>query len=333
MATDQSILTRNMFIRTIAEQQFYFSPVYAAMFESGRVNWGGGEQIEKPVDTNSQAGVDLVQEYANGDTPLTNGVRYPLAKVTFGYQKWQIPIEYDVDEWLVNVKGSQDSKLVDLVKTRVANTHKWHRQYLISKAYSTTSTEADSAINSIPLACGHSRTYGSITTSTVANTYWNGASIGNNWTDSSTNYGYSIDTIRRAYDTIVKYRDDAEVRVLCIVPTSAFRKLKREAEGKHIITGEGLLMKYGHNSITIDGKIEITADKWLENAERKTELFMLDVNTWELRMHKDRNFMFTDFEWQANQPGGLDKWTARIMNMGQLICWQPNANLYLDSLT
>jgi len=335
MAVDISVLTRDMFMRTIAEQTFYTSPILAAMFENNRMNWEGGENIEFPVNTDNQAGVDLVQAYPDGDTPLTNGVRYPHAKATVPYAKWQIPIEYDVDEYLANVEGGNESKLIDIVKTRVANSHEWHNQYLIDRLYKTTSTEADAHINSVVLACSHDRTYEGITTdiSSSANTYWQGASIAGSYADSATDYGYTIDTIRRAWDTIAKYRRDNQIRPLCIVPTSAFRKLRREAESKALLSGMGGLAKYGFSSMMIDEKVEVTADKWLENESRTSDFFMLDVNTWEMRMHKDRNLKMLDFEYQGNKPGGLDKWTSRIMCMGQLLCKQPNANLYLSNLS
>ena len=333
MPIDTAQLTQALFSKTIDHYLVQDSIIFAALAEKNKMNWEGGDKLTYTVNKDPDAGNDLVQFYKGGNTPLTSGTAYPHDDIEFEYAQWQIPVEYDVTEYLENVTAGNMALAINIVTERIKNTHKWHNRRLQAAMYSTTSTAADLVINSIPLACGHDRTYAGKTTnhsSAPGLDYLQGASISGDYDDQSTDYGFTIDTIRQAYDAISRY--DEVKNPLCLVGTQGWRELKKQAEGKGVADVGGSMLNYGFDSFKIEG-IEIVKEKYLFEKGRHNELFMLDVDSWEFPMHKDRNFLWTDFTWDAKRSGGLDKWLARIMCMGQLNCRKPNNNIYLDGLT
>jgi hypothetical protein len=52
-----------------------------------------------------------------------------------------------------------------------------------------------------------------------------------------------------------------------------------------------------------------------------------------LRIHTSRDFQMTDFVWQGDRVNGYDKWLARILVAGNLVCWKPNGSMWLNNVT
>jgi hypothetical protein len=53
---------------------------------------------------------------------------------------------------------------------------------------------------------------------------------------------------------------------------------------------------------------------------------MLDLETWQWRIHPSRNFNTTPFEWQGKLNSGIDEYLARTLVAHCLCCNKPRNN-------
>jgi hypothetical protein len=62
-------------------------------------------------------------------------------------------------------------------------------------------------------------------------------------------------------------------------------------------------------------------------------LYALNLKDWDFFVHPKRNFLMTPFFDQKQIAGGADFTMARLMFAGNLVCWHPNRQLYLNNVT
>lgn len=89
----------------------------------------------------------------------------------------------------------------------------------------------------------------------------------------------------------------------------------------------------GFNKMFIDGHQIVDADYLEGNSTTNKWVFLLNMETWELHFNKARNFKMTPFKWQAENINGTDTYLSRLLVCGNLICKQPNANMWLSNVS
>jgi len=154
------------------------------------------------------------------------------------------------------------------------------------------------------------------------------------WADKDTSYSPTIDLTDKMMDAVTRNETGQSSRWLYICGEAIYRALKKYVRAKRIDTSASPLAKFGFQSFTIDG-VTFVKDPYLRTANLTNShkyMFLIDLNTWEFRVHPQRSFLFTGFTWQAQFTGGADEWLARIFLMGNLVCWQPNANIWLSNV-
>jgi len=300
-----------------------------------KISWEGGKYITAPVD---KAEMDsLSQSYKAGER-LTTGRKTMLENPYFHWKLNQTSVVYDVEEELQN-SGGADVAPVKFVKFLTQKAQRAARLHLYKMMYgigtSGTDADHDADFQSLPDALTHDATYGHLTrATTVTNSWWQGGSIDETYTDQATSYSPSINTFRRARSAIGLYADSPGDQ-LCVVGSAIFLELQSEVEARHIYNRDGSkLAKYGFNTMMIDG-VEIVEDPFLRNAmvtNAHKWMFIVNIPDWELRIHPTRSFRFTGFTWQGDKADGYDEWLARILLAGNLICWKPNGSIYLTNV-
>jgi len=317
--------------KTVVKSVVYKLPVLAKLFERRQMVLSG-KAITWPASKATSESVS--QDYGKND-PLT------VAKVTTlenPYLEWkmtQTPVTYDIDEFVKT--GNRGTSVENLVNYYVSKAHEATRIHFMDLLYEVNAASSDSGkpIQSLIQPLTHDSAYAHITRTigSEINTWFQGASIDESFTDQATNYAPSIDTVRRAIDAVQKYEAERGDLLIVTGPT-IHRALKAWVESKRMSTSEGSLAKYGFDSFTIDG-VECVKDSYLRNSVKSNAhkvMFVLNLATWELRMHPARAMTWMPFKWQGDQENGLDQWVARIMTVGNLICYDPNKNIYLTNV-
>jgi len=337
-SANMTAATRELWIPGVTKQVMYGMPLFAKLADRRRMPVKGGLSIKKTLD---YAEVDdLAQEYAGSNTPLESGKKDFLTTAYFNWKKFQVPIEYDEDEESEN-RGGIDTAPVDLVREKVdkgTRAAKIKLQKMIYGAYSATS-DSDTGFQGIGDALhSSSTTYGNLARSTTSNTWWMGASLDESWTDIATACSASIATFRDCHAKISLYADGPQdILVLC--GSNIFQSLQGqvEASGANTNLGKTSLGKYGFTAIEIDG-IEVVYDPFLDidpdSNTTSTWFIMLNVATWECRWFPGRDLRtVTPFEYQGKVVNGYDKYLARVLAKGNLVCWKPNANILKTNMS
>jgi len=323
---DLSILTRSAFIKSFRDEVMLDRPVFAMLYDHRRVTWKGGADINQPIIKTS--GAAALQWYGVNDG-LTVTDRDYLAKATFGWKMAQFSIVYTVEDMIQNVYGGNEEKILDLVGMKVKQSQQDVKEGLDTQLHNTTSAgDSGTKFQSIPEACGHSRTYGTIASNTTTVKYWNGASVAGTYTDVATAMALSLDRIRIIRSACSKYGTQRNRRFYLFMGTALYSKLIGLIEANHVLVAPGKLTKYGLTSIELYGNIEVVEDTWMTDNSMTTHLMFVDPESWELRFHPKRALEMTDFVDQSEQSNGKDQMVARIRLAGNSICWQPNANMY-----
>jgi len=333
MATNLDSATRELWDKTLKHQVIMALPVLNSLMAKRKVVWKGGTVIKKSVGMDTLE--SLAQDYATND-PLTSSTKTILDRPQFGWKKKQVPIEYDVDVELQNLHAS-DARVIDLRKELVAAGQKAVRLSLRTNLFSaySTSTDTDASFAGLDDALDpNCLTYGGITRSTSAKTWWNGASVDGTWTDEDTAGACSIHAIREMEIASSTYAMDRKPGdVLVVVSPTNFLGLKTEMETRLMYKTDGRLAKQGFQAMTLDN-IEIVADPYLNTSSTlKTKVYLLNLPDWELRIHPNRSFKLTDAKWQGDIVNGFDKWLSRCLLAGNFVCWQPNASCYKTKLS
>ena len=323
--------TLNLWKRTIASQVIMRNPLIAALFLARRFVWKGGKSVTQPLAKNDA--VSLVQDYSVGD-PLTSQRKTYLRNAYFLWKYKQLPVVLTVEEKLHNMGGG-DTAPVDFSAWLVQEAQRSMRLKMRNDAYGA-GADSGAAFQGLASALTHDATYGGLSRATsVTNGWWQGASMAESWTDQGTSVAPSIDLCDRMMDAVSRKETVGPHRWLYICGEAIYRELKKFVRAKRIDTGTGMLAKFGFQSFTIDG-VEFVKDPYLINSSLTNAhkmFYLLDLNTWEYRVHPQRSFLWTGFTWQGDFTNGADEDLGRIMLMGNLVCWQPNANIYLTAVS
>jgi hypothetical protein len=334
-----SATTRDFWLRTVVDQVFLKMPLYARLLMADKVSWKGGQHITAPVDTAEWD--DLMQDYTAGEG-MTSGRAATLTKPWFNWKMAQMPVSYNVDEYLQN-GGASDIKVIDFSEYLTKKSHKATRIGLYKRMYSSTSTDATKPIQSVYQALNHDATYGHVSrATTVTNKWWQGASIAETFADQDTSRTISIHMFRQAFSA-ADMRAETAGNYLCVVGPDNYLNLKSQVDGSvHIVNPPGPLVKYGFQSFMLDG-VEVVRDPYLRATGLTAEtalgtgpekwFFIFNINDWELRLHPERSIRMTPFKWQGDYANGPDEWLARIMIAGNLVCWRPQGSIWLSDVT
>lgn len=339
--------TRDTWLRTVVQEVFLRLPLLAILMEHRRITWRGGKSITKTVVKDDME--SLAQSYTVNEG-LTGGTKTILAKPQFYWKYFQLPIEYGIEEEIQNHGAPDEVAPVDLVETLTTVAHKSARLKLQSMLYGDNSgaaTDTGSAnFQGLIAALDHSVTYGTRSRSTTKATgaLWQSISLTDAWTDQDTATAASISNLRNAVARCRRYRpQNSKLYVIC--GEAIFQQFQSQVEARHLYDREGktgTMAKYGFKTFDIDG-VEFIQESYLTTLGTTvvhnssyypaTWFFIIDPETWELRFHPSRAMKMTGFTWQGDQVGGQDKWLARIMTAGNLVCWQPNANCFLSNVS
>jgi len=186
--------TKEAWARTVVDEVMLRTPLTAMFTEHNRVSISG-KKIGQPVIK------DTLEDNAQSYTPmegLEGGSTTIWARPKWGWKYVQLPIEYGVEEELQNQAGGKDVAPVDIVAGLLKAGHTGMRLKLTAMMYSESETDETGAdFQSIPYALDHDTTYGELTrATTVTNKWWQGASIGDVFTDRNTALAPSIANFR-----------------------------------------------------------------------------------------------------------------------------------------
>jgi hypothetical protein len=341
--SDLTNATRELFIRSVKHQVFYQIPVLEELARRHQVTFSGGKKIERLVISSEMD--DLAQTYS-ANTALTDQKKQMLDKPSFYFKLMQVPLRYDVDEELQNVHAGREEQLLDLAQFLVKQGQRGARIKLEQMVFNSGSTTgvADTAddFQSLLSALDHDVTYGGLSRSWSGGTrdWWQGADPGalNASVSSSaqtTSYNLSISNLRKwIYETDVAHHMETPNDLYVIMCPTLYNKLRAEMEAKVQYQPSGDTQKQGFTKMYLDGSIQVVSSPYLQTSSTmQSWLFILNLSDWELRIHTQRNFKMTEFEWQGKQSNGYDFWLSRILLAGNLLCWKPNGSMYLQSVS
>jgi len=332
--TNLSASTRELWTRTTVNEVFMALPLTAMLMEHRRINFEGGTKIKKTVTKATMT--DLAQDYSSNE-PLEGGSKTVLGAPEFGWKKFQIPVEYGIDEELQNHEVAEETAPADLVAALVAGAQYAAREHLAAMAYATTTGETGKVFQGLACALTHDTVYGGYTRTIASslNTFFQGASADLTYTDWDTACAANLDNFRK-YATACRRYAPKNRKLYAFVGESLFQAFQSQCEARMMntkpVSGAPGIYKYGFNTLWIDG-IELVQDSYLTTAGRTAAFYILDPETWELRISPKRNFKLTPFVWQGDMNDGVDAWLGRVMAAGNLVCWQPNANIYRSAMT
>ena len=112
---DLDIATNELMVDGIIEEVFQRMPFYAAMLEKNRMSFRNGKSLTRIL---SMANVDSLAQNYGPTTPLSTGDITTLAKPYFDLKHFQLPITYDLNEWLM-AGGNGKAVNLDIVARKV----------------------------------------------------------------------------------------------------------------------------------------------------------------------------------------------------------------------
>jgi len=340
---DLTKATREMFIRSLVDEVYMATPVVEELQRRTQITYKGGTSIKRLVTMDTIE--DLAQEYT-ANSALTDEKKDILEKPSFTFKLMQIPLRYDVDEYLQNILAGTEEQLYDLAQLLTQEgqtaTRLWLSQKVFNSGSETPATDGGVPFQSLVSALNHDSTYGGLSRSFSAGTndWWQGADpagLNSVVTSSSqdTAYNFTISNLRKWITESdithhAKFPSDLNVYVC---PT-LYNKLRAEMESRAEYKGPtGDTAKQGFNKMELDGHTIVSVPYLQTSDTMKNWVFILNMSQWELRVHTARNFKVTDFEWQGKQSNGYDRWLARIMISGNFICWKPNSSMWLSNVS
>lgn len=340
---DLSLATRNLVIRALKNQVFIGTPFFDELASRNKIITHGGKAIDKIVDKDEMD--DLAQFYSE-NTPLESGKKNMLARPTFKWKKMQVPLEYGVDEQLENVDAMKEEQLLNLAEHLAKKGLRATKLALMKSSWNNgtetpiESSDSDS-FQSIVSALDFDNTYGGITRTGASglNNYWQGGMVGAVGTPegtsisdtNATSYSLSIDQWRE-WLIPLEHRAEDLSDLVTYMPAVLFNKFRAEAESR-ILYGPGDPQQQGFKNMTVDSYKIVAVPYLQETSITKTWVTIINHADWDLRIHTARDFKMTDFVWQGDVVGGFDKWLARIMVAGNLVCWKPNGSMWLNDVS
>ena len=324
---------------TVVRQVFMKTPLLAKLILRRRVSWRGGLRFEQPVSIAELD--DLAQSYVAREA-LTSGEKDYLGKLRWGWKRFQVPLKLTIDDIEQNYG---EGEVVDLSKSIVAAGHRAGRLYLQGMMWKAAADGPESGkyFGGIPLALGHDRTYGAITTNhstTPANDWAQGASLDGTYGDAADALTLSLALWDEAVECVQTYTQGMPGDYLALVGGPLYRSLKAQMRARQLsVDTGGELARFGFSSFVIDG-IEVCYDPWLTrstagtlDATRGKYFSLLHIPDWELRLHPKRAFKMMGWKDQAERDGGDDSLLNRLMTSGNVCCKQPRGSLFLSNVS
>lgn len=341
--TDLTKATRELHLRSLIDQVHMNIPVVEALQQRNQITYQGGTDVKRLVDTDTID--DLVQEYTVNEA-LTDEKKTTLEKPSFTMKYFQMPLRYDADEYLQNVTAGKEEQLLDLAAHLVKKGQKDIRLYLCKKIFNTGSTTgvADGAegMQSLVSALDSDVTYGTLPRAigSGVNDWWQGADpagLNEVVTSSSqaTATNLTISNLRKwiTESSVAHNMERQDDLYICMCPT-LYNKLRAEMEAKmQYQPAKGDTANQGFQKMILDDHTIASVPYLQTTSEMKSWLFILNLNFWELRFHTERNFKMTDFKWQGENANGYDYWLARIMCLGNFVCWKPKSSMWLSNVS
>jgi hypothetical protein len=347
--TNQNIQssTRRLWVRTTIDQVLFKMPLYSRLLMAGGVRQPekGGTEITRPVITDNLE--SLGQDYTENE-PLEGGSKTLLDTPTFRWKMFQIPVTYGPREQFENAGGS-DTQILDMSSFLVDEAQKATRIHLNKLMWDTSSTPGSTdtgrKFQSIIQALDHGTTYGNLARAGASGTraWWESADIeginaaGSESGSASTQdtaYAASIETVRKMIDAVSENIESGQ-QLMGVCGPTLHLKLKSLVQTEHSKANfAGPMAKYGFDSFMIDD-VEFVKDPYLKNKNITNShkwLLILNIPSWNLYLHPQRSFAFTGFKWQGDIENGYDRWLARVMCRGNLVCWEPNSNIWLSNV-
>jgi hypothetical protein len=327
--------TREAWEDSVVDEVPKKTALLAMLMTKRKMTVAGGTSVQRTVEKATTE--DLSQDYFPGEG-MTAGSKTIFDKPDFKWKYTQHPVRYGIREKIEN-QGGKATAPINLVEALTKAAQKGARLHFAKKFYAVNGTGSDAgpSFQSLVDALDHTCTpYGGIArtaTSEATNNWWLGASPNAAWTDQDTAVSPSITNFRIWIDQCRAHGDPAN-KYYTICGSSIFRSFKSQAESRTEYTREGSELAYGFDTMLIDN-VEFIKDPYLDILTPGTTnkyLFILDPETLEFQLHEERALMFTGFTWQGDQAGGADEYLGRIMSMGNLVCWQPNANMFLSNV-
>ncbi|KPL25601.1 MAG: hypothetical protein AMJ75_00385 [Phycisphaerae bacterium SM1_79] len=339
--SDLTLATRELFVRALINEVHMKTPVVEELQRRNQVMYRGGKYLEQLVVKGTMEG--LVQEYTVNQA-LTDEKTEMLEKPRWQWKYAQLPLRYDADEATQNISAGKEEQLLDLADFLASQGHDGMRRWLCKMIFNSGSTTAvadgGTKFQSAISALDHDTTYGTLSRSISGGTndWWQGADpadLTQSITSSSqdTSYNLTIYNLRKWVheSDIAHYMESDDDLYVCMCPT-LFNKLRAEAESK-IEYNPGQTQNNFVTKAKIDNLTCVSVPYLQTSSTMKTWLFILNMKYWFLYLHRDRNFKVTDFKWQGDQANGYDRWLARIMVKGNLVCNKPNSSMWLSAIS
>jgi hypothetical protein len=349
--SDLSQATRELFIRSLVDEVFMRTPIIEDVVARRKMTFKGGTSIKRLVDTEDID--DLVQEYS-ANTALSDDKKETLEKPEFKWKLAQLPLRYDVDEYLQNITAGTEEQLLDLSEHLTQKGQRATKLYMEKQIFNqgsatvTTATDSGVAFQNLVAALLHDNTYGGLTRSFSAGTndWWQGADpkeLNENVSSSaqSTAAPLTLANLRKWINEsdVGHHMESPDDLMIAACPT-LYDKLLAEMESRVIYNVPSLNSNNGKGSIsqgvrkaTFDGHTIVSCPYLQKSSTTRAWLFILNMQWWEYRVHVKRNFDLTPFEWQGKNSNGYDNWLARIMWAGNFVCWKPNSSMFLSSVS
>ena len=329
MSVNLQYCVREAWEDSLIDQVLKPLPLVAMMMEHKKLRVNGTALKFTVVKDDLES---LAQDYDVND-PLTVGEKTVTATVQWNWKKFQLPVTYDVDDEIEG-DGDKATAPISVVKTIVEAAQTGARKHLNTLLYGAAADAGKKTFQGLRSALTHDATYGGLARgTTVTNPWWQGASLADTFADQATATTPTIAMLRNCAAKARRYVP-ANAKLYAIVGESNYAQFQSQVEARHMYTRDGSrLAKYGFRSFTIDD-IEMVCDPYLTitGATTAAYFFLLNPETWELRIKPERNFQLTPFRWLGEQANGLDKYLARVRVAGNLVCTKPNANIFLSSV-
>jgi hypothetical protein len=348
MATNLYNLTKDLIEKSLTNEVYLRTAFLDELNKRKRIT-AGGRTLQFPVIKDTLE--SLAQAYSMKE-PLTSSQKSITEIATWDWKYVQLPIEYDGDVEIQNLSAASEEKIYDIAEMLAEqalygiNLKMQTMIFAAGAAPATAYGDSGKNFQSIPNALNHDETYGKLTRLLV-----NGAAGTNDWFQSAdpaagawfgstvltastqdTAANLTIANLRAWIIKVQRFCKKKSDIMVTMCPT-LFNKLKAECQAQMIYQGAKDTADVGFNKMFIDGHQIVDADYLETTAVSRAWVFLLNLETWELHINKARNFKMTPFKWQAENINGTDTYLSRLLLCGNLICRQPNANMFLSSVT
>ena len=294
------------------------------------------ELVEDPFEELASTTNDLYQEYGDNDT-LQSSDKTIYTTAEWSRRRVQIPLTIQGGDVLDN-EGGGDGQIFPLRKRLVKKGHRGMRLYLQKAMYRAGATARDgnakSGFQGIGDALTHDITYGTLSRATTAtNAWWQGSSADNTYADWDTAISPTLNNFRVMVDSVSYYVENPPLDLICVTSNTIYRAFQSQAEAARTYR-QGPMAKWGFTSMMIDD-IEMIKEPYLDrHATRQKYFYLLHLPDWHLMLDRRRKLgHFTGFTWQGNMINGQDKYLGRVLLAGNMICTQPNANIFRSNMS